>query len=146
MNIDLTAFLAIWGAFLSSVAIGWNLFRDLTDRGKITVSFYIGNIYGGIEPPEKDFLIFNVTNTGRRQIMITQVGGAHKTKHFLIQGRNIPKMLQPGEYLTEYTDDLTILDKDIIFLGVWDSLGKIWEVKKKIKNHWLNYYKENKPK
>lgn len=55
--------------------------------------------------------------------MFTQVGVAHKARHLLIPGRNIPKMLQPGEYLTKYSDDLSILEKDIIFFGTWDSLG-----------------------
>ena len=143
MTLDITLFLAIWGAFLSSVAVGWNLYRDISDKGKISVTFYIGNIFGGAEPPEKDFLIFNVTNIGRRPIMITQIGGAHKLKHFLITGRNVPKMLQPGEYLSEYTDDLSILKKDILFFGAWDSLGKIWKVNKKIRKHWIDYYNKN---
>jgi len=143
MTIDITLLLAVWGALLSSIALGWNFYRDISDKGKISVTFYIGNIIGGLESSDKDFLIFNVTNVGRRPIMITQVGGAHKSKHFLITGRNTPKMLQPGEYLTEYTDDLSILEKDIIFFGAWDSIGKIWKVKRKLKKHWIKYYKEN---
>jgi hypothetical protein len=128
---DLTTFLAIWGAFLSTIAIGWNLFRDLSDKGKIRVTCFVGNIFGGVESPDTDYLVFNVTNVGKRPIMITQVGGAHSTKHFMITPRGLPKMLQPGEYVTEYTPELTILEKDIRFLGAWDSFGRIWKIDRK---------------
>lgn len=128
---DTTLFLAIWGAFLSSVAIGWNLYRDLTNIGKININCYIGNIIGAAESSDTDYLVFVVTNIGRQPIMITQVGGGYNSKHFLISPRNIPKMLQPGEYVIEYTSDLTSLKKDLKFLGAWDSYGKIWKVRKK---------------
>jgi len=57
MGIDITFILAIWGAFISSIALGWNFYRDISDKGKIIVTFYIGNIIGGSESSEKDFLI-----------------------------------------------------------------------------------------
>jgi len=40
----LTPLLAIWGAFLSSVALGWNLYRDLRDRSKVQVSVRVRRI------------------------------------------------------------------------------------------------------
>jgi hypothetical protein len=35
---NLTSFLAVWGAILSSVTFGWNLLRDLRDQAKVRIS------------------------------------------------------------------------------------------------------------
>jgi hypothetical protein len=34
----LTAFLAVWGAILSSITFGWTLCKDLRDRPKIRIT------------------------------------------------------------------------------------------------------------
>ena len=131
MPIDLTTILAIWGAFLSSVLAGWTLYRDLTDRGKIRLYCYVGNIIGGPESSETDYLFWRVVNIGRGSVLVTSVGGALSEKNFMINPRTLPKMLVPGDYLSEYTDDLSILDKDLKYLCAWDSLGKVYKAPRK---------------
>jgi len=34
---DITKFLALWGAILSTMAITWNIFRDVNDKGKLKI-------------------------------------------------------------------------------------------------------------
>jgi len=46
-TLGVTDVLAIWGAVLSSVAFGWNLYRDLLDRGKLKVSAQIRRLVRG---------------------------------------------------------------------------------------------------
>jgi hypothetical protein len=43
-NLDLTSVLAIWGAILSSITFGWNLFRDLRDRPRIKLKGTLGQL------------------------------------------------------------------------------------------------------
>lgn len=115
---DITLILAIWGAVLSTAAIVWNIFRDVNDKGKLDVAFYIGNIVGGIESSDKDFIFYKITNTGRKPITVTHVGGGFKVKHFLIPTLNIPKLLNPTEYFTVQGEDFSIFEKELKFLGL----------------------------
>src|ERR1700686_2333975 len=41
---ELTAFLAVWGAILSSITFGWTLYRDLRDRAKIKLTAEVRRI------------------------------------------------------------------------------------------------------
>jgi len=119
---DITTILAIWGAVISSFLLGWNIYRDLSDKGKIKVSCFIGNEIGALSNPKKDVLVYTITNTGKKPIYIKLIGGAFTKKHFLLSSRQIPKMLQPGEYIVESTEDFSIFDKNLKHLRVIDSL------------------------
>lgn len=79
-------------------------------------------------------LVYNVTNIGRKPVVVTQVGGECKKakKEFLITPQNIPKRLEPGEYLIEYTQNLNGITPDITNLCAWDSFGKVYRVKKSL--------------
>lgn len=128
-EIDLVAFLAVWGAILSSIAFGWNLYRDLTDRGKLRVHCFIGKIADSASPrkPEEldDYLVYSVTNVGKRPILLKHIGGIEKKNNFIILPHNpLPKMLLPGEYFLDYTEELDILDEDLRHLIAVDSLGR----------------------
>jgi hypothetical protein len=138
-NISLTAVLAVYGALLSSLVFGWNLYRDLTNRGKLKVSCWIGQriIEGGPED-SKDYLVYTVTNVGRQPILVTHVGGTTKPsgsmRHnaFMVATREIPRMLHPGEYVLAYASDLSILDENLISLWALDSLEKHHKVKRAV--------------
>jgi hypothetical protein len=128
---DVTTILAIWGALISSLLLGWNIYRNLSDKGKIRVSCFIGNKIGGLSNPDKDVLVYTITNTGKKPIYIKLIGGAFTKKHFLLNSSQIPKMLQPGEYIVESTEDLSIFEKDLKHLWVIDSLDNQWKISKK---------------
>src|SRR3989337_698423 len=110
---EITTILAIWGAIVSTFVLGWNVFRDLTNRGKIKVSCFIGNEIGGLRNSDKEVLVYTITNVGRKPIFIKLIGGAFKKKHFFLSSKQIPKMLQPGEYIVESTEDLSIFEKEV---------------------------------
>jgi hypothetical protein len=63
-SMTLTAFLAVWGALLSTVLAGWTVFRDLRDRGKLQLDPSVGNIVPGDD--KRDYLFLTLTNVGRR--------------------------------------------------------------------------------
>jgi hypothetical protein len=128
-----TDILAFYGAVLSSLAITWNIYRDLTERGKLHVHCYLGKIAGpNLPPDDKDYLVYSVTNTGRKPIQVTHIGGARRGKDFIVIPRSLPKMLSPGEYVLEYTSDLSVLDTSLRFLAAWDSLNRVHKVKRSV--------------
>jgi hypothetical protein len=144
---SLTTFLALWGAVVSTIAIGWHIWRDLLDRGKLRVICYVGQVVGGPGPPDPTpKLVYNVTNTGRRPILVTHIGGAFaKDRHFMVPMRDqMPRMLQPGEYLLEYSKDLSVLDEKPTALWAIDSLGKHWKVPRKQLQYLLREHQREK--
>lgn len=144
----MTTFLAIWGAVLSTVAIAWNIRKDLVDQGKIKVTCYLGQLRGGDGPPDpRTHLAYRVTNVGRRPVVVTHVGGAiRKDRHFMLTTRNtLPKTLQPGEYFLEYSHDLSVLEEDPEALWVIDSFDKNWKVPRKMLRALLTEYRRSMP-
>jgi hypothetical protein len=132
-NDAITTVLAIWGAVLSSFAVGWQFFRDMTQRGRLRVSCYIGNLVGGPGGRDpKDYLVYNVTNVGKEPVMLTHIGGENKHNRFMVITRQpLPRMLQPGEYTLEYTHDLSVLGPELKRLTAINSLGQSWKAPRK---------------
>jgi hypothetical protein len=65
------------------------------------VRCYIGNIVGGIGSDKQDYLVYSITNIGRKQVMVTHIGGEFKKgRGFVVIPRSLPKMLQPGASLS----------------------------------------------
>lgn len=129
----ITTFLAIWGAVLSSFAVGWQFFRYITERGRLRVSCYIGNLISGLGGKDSnDYLVYNVTNVGKEPVMLTHIGGEMKQHHFMVNPRQpLPRMLQPGEYTLEYTPDLSVLGPELKHLTAIDSIGRSWNAPRK---------------
>ena len=132
---DLTSFLAVWGALLSTVAVTWNVFRDWGDRGRIKVEAMIGKMVPN--HTDKDYLIVTITNVGRRPILVKGWGARRKKKApgprwLFVVARGLPRMLPEGDYHTEFTDDLANLASDIEDICVWDSAGRYWKAPRKM--------------
>jgi hypothetical protein len=138
----MTTFLAIWGAVVSTVAIIWNIRRDLAGRGKLRVLCYLGRVVGDIPPDSRIHLVYNVTNIGRRPVVVTHIGGAlRKDRHFMVNTRGpMPRTLQPGEYFLEYSHDLSVLNERPQALWAIDSVGNYWRIPRKALRHLLNDY------
>lgn len=128
-----TVILAIWGAVVSTVAIIWNIYNSLKDKGKLKVDCYIGNqVVEGVGIVKKQLLVLNITNIGKRDIIISHIGGKLSDSDFILTTRNrMPHKLQPGEYIIEYSDDLSVLNDNKLKLLVLDTLGNSYSPKKK---------------
>ena len=133
MNIDITTLLAIWGALLSTFAIGWNIYRHFSEKGRLKVDCYIGKYIDSIEGVSKqDLLVWSITNIGNRLVIISNIGGAFSDCDFMLTTRNqLPHKLNPGEYILEYSPDLSILTKRIKEIFVVDTIGKKYKAPKK---------------
>ena len=130
----ITLIIAAWGAVLSTVTMGWNFFRDFSDRGRLRVSCSMGSFVQPGVGTKDNLLIWNVTNVGRQPVMLTNVGGEYSSKNNFVISTELPlpKMLQPGEYFTGWTDKHSELKKqEIKALTAIDSFGKIYKAPKK---------------
>lgn len=144
-----TTFLAIWGAVVSTIAIIWNIRRDLADRGKLHVVCYRGHTVGDSTAGDAKLrLVYNVTNTGRRPILVTHIGGAFtKESHFIVPTRGqMPRMLQPTEYLLEYSEDLSVLERKPQALWAIDSTGKHWKIPRRQLRQLIRESQKDRPR
>jgi hypothetical protein len=125
MTFDVTTFLAIWGAILSSFAVGWNIYRDFSDKGRLKVDCYVGkHIVPGIGVVQDNILVWTITNVGKRPVILAHVGGAFRKEEFILTTKTIlPHKIEPGEYILENTNDLKILEEDVIELFAIDTIG-----------------------
>jgi hypothetical protein len=131
---DITKFLALLGAILSTIAITWNIFRDVNDKGKLKIDAIIGKIVP--DHTDKDYLVITITNIGRRPVLVKSWGGMKKknvkgARGIFITSRGLPRMLKEGEYHMEFTEDLSIIFPELEKIHVWDSTGKEWKISKK---------------
>ena len=129
MHMDATKLTAIYGALLSTIAVGWNVYRDFHDQARIKLSTTLGHIVKNgdrtniishafaIEKWPDRFknaspsLFLTITNIGRRPV--------------------IPKALKEGEYAVEHTDDLSLLADDAKKIFAWDTTGKKWSLSRR---------------
>ncbi len=132
MNFTIIEFLALWGAVLSSGLLCWTVYRARAERDRILVSCFIGGIINGDRVTKEDFLVFKIHNLGRQQFVITHLGGHCKKKHFTVPSPGLPKTVEPGKCINQYTGDLSMLGRpDLTQLWVMDSLGKTWQIDKR---------------
>lgn len=143
--ITLTSLLAFYGAALSSIAFGWNLYRDLRDRARLKVKMHIRRLVRNLDgkwyqltpdlsvegATEKLFLVADVTNIGRRPVKWTGWGGRyHKAQNGKMAFRIIPSvlpiMMKEGESCSEMTDDLSAAGENVRALFIDDAADKRW--------------------
>ncbi|MBI3933376.1 MAG: hypothetical protein HY316_01705 [Acidobacteria bacterium] len=145
--VGVTDILAIYGAILASVGLGWNLYRDLLDRARLKVKANVRRIvqsadgkWYSVRPDlpvvgasDQLFIVMNVTNVGRRPIQWIGWGGEyHKPvngkKSFVIIPIELPRTLGESDWHTEHTAELNPADENLKRLFIWDSSGKNWRL------------------
>jgi len=148
--IGVTDVLAIYGATLASIGLGWNLYRDLHDRPQVKLDARIrrlgigedGRLFAAnpnlpvANTSDNVFVCISIVNEGRRPVLITTWGGqwlkpVAGKQNFLIYARGLPKMLTENQEHHEWTDELTPRVEHLKSLAVWDSNDKQWKLSKK---------------
>lgn len=132
----ITLILAVWGAILSSIAIVWNLYKDIKQRRRLRVSCYIAYIMAPSGKKDNTpYLIWHITNIGIEPVVLTHIGGGRNGKHKKFMLRKtitpLPMTLKPGEYVIESSTNLTLLNDNLKFLSAIDSLNKIYKASHK---------------
>ena len=138
-----TILVAVYGAVVATAVAVWNIYRGITDRGRLRVSVTRANVFApGVGDVAKDKVWYKVTNVGRQPIWLTQIGGDTKNReHFFIDvPQQLPKKLEPGEAFDDASSNAKSLDaENVSFLGAWDSLGRIHKLPKRpLKALWKN--------
>ena len=145
MTIGVTDILAIYGAALSSIALGWNLYRDLLDRPRLKVHAHVRRIvqsthgkWYSVKPDipvegasQQLFVVVDVTNIGRRPVQWVGWGGKYRKPvngktAFTIIPLALPRMLNEGDMHSEFTPELNPADENVKRLFIWDASGKNW--------------------
>jgi len=101
----LTGLTALYAALVATGNVLWTIYRDRNDVGKLKVSVSFRTMVGNGET-EDDILVWNVTNTGRRSVLLTHVcvetpntdKSAESTRNFLVMDHDLPRRLEPGDY------------------------------------------------
>jgi hypothetical protein len=147
---SLTTILAIYAAIVSSILLGWNLYRELHNRARVKISISLMRIETGIDGRQIAFafhlptgnasadvhVVVKMTNVGRRPMLLQGWGGEWKIPEngkdkFVVISQGLPRMLKGHESHQEFTPDLSIISPNIKALFVWDSDGKNWYVSDK---------------
>ncbi len=144
-----TTILAIYGAVLSTIVMIWNIIREITNRGRLRVTVTLAEIFSaGVGRIATDKLWYKVTNVGRQPIWLSQIGGGLSNgKHFLITVQEqFPIKLDPGQDFSDASADASQLGgpEKIVFLGAWDTLGKIHKVPRRRLNALLNELRQKR--
>jgi hypothetical protein len=126
---QVTAIIAI---VLSVVTLAWNVYKDgFRDRAKVKVTVGFRNSIGnGIH--EKDIIVFTITNTGGKKVMITNVTmkGSKETSYVVTDDR-IPAKLEPGDWHMTMLKDYGGMDLPLRRMSAHDSLGRSWHASRK---------------
>jgi hypothetical protein len=150
--LTITGLLALYGAILSSVGLGWNLYRDLHDRAKLKLVAHLRRIaqsavgpqHYAISPDlpiagrsEAVYVFLDVTNVGRRPVKWIGWGGKYKVRpasgkeSFVVIAVALPKMLAEGESHSEFTDGLHKEIENVKKIFLWDASGKNWNLSRR---------------
>lgn len=125
-----TTILAIWGAALSTFAVGWQFFRDISQRARLRLSCYVAMKVYDDHIDKKEHLVFHVTNIGKEPVMLHSIGGKLKGKtNFMIKtGQELPMMLKPGEYYMNYMLSPDSFNEDTRALFASDTISREWKL------------------
>ena len=139
---NLTDYIALYGAILSTIAIGWNIYNNLQDRPKIKVTGKFGFMDSskGVEGP---FFFVEVVNKGRRSVYLSSFG-LRSGEEDLIPNRitGVPCELKSGTSHNEFFKIDELKDRNFDFAWYRDETGKLYQ-SKSIKKKLNNYFKRN---
>ncbi|HYB61419.1 MAG TPA: hypothetical protein VEH50_08065 [Methylomirabilota bacterium] len=85
------------------------------------------------------YVVICVTNIGRRPVQWMGWGAKlRKAKDgkssFVMIPHMLPRVLKEGDWHSEYTDDLSLVDDNTKKITIWDSSGKCWYLSRRSLN------------
>jgi hypothetical protein len=137
---------AWWGAIVATIALSWNVLRDIHLRGhlKVQAMFRVDDRNRQLPPA----LTVSVTNVGSKPVLVQGIAiqrkkGSTPSHHFF--PCKIPKMLAPGEFFWQVLDQTGWLPTDTQTLYAWDSSGTSWRVARKAFRRLLDQHRRLLP-
>jgi len=120
MESRLTQVLAIWGAVVSTIAIIWNIVRDIRNKGRLKLHPWIGTF------DNRGYLGITITNRGRRPISLKCWGIVKEGEDDYYEDLNLT--LKESQSIDR--DDQSALPLALKSIYVLDSTGKKWKVRR----------------
>lgn len=123
---------AWWGAIVATIALSWNVLRDVHLKGhlKVQAMFRVDDVNRHLPPA----LTVSVTNVGSKPVLVQGIAIQRKkgsTPSHAFFPCEIPKMLAPGEFFWQVLDRTGWLPTATQTLYAWDSSGTHWRVARK---------------
>lgn len=128
----LTQITALYAALVSTATAAWTIYKDRNDVGRLRVTVgFRSQIGNGIV--EDNLLVWHITNTGRRPVLLTHAAGECEPEKsgdrftgFLINDPQLPRRLEPGDYHMSICKDFDFR-APLRRLFACDSLGREFE-------------------
>lgn len=131
-----TEIISFYAAIVSTATAAWAIYKDWNDVGKlrVTVGF---RLLAGNGMIEENLLVWNITNVGRRSVLLTHAAGDVQPTpksddgftSFIVNDPQLPKRLEPGDYHMSICREFDFLN-DIKKLYASDSVGRSFEAPK----------------
>jgi len=135
MASDITIYVAIYGAVLSTIAIVWNIIKDILNKPRLKVQAGIGFITYRDETKPTKIYNFEAVNLGKRPITLTSSGIKIEGENSItfIDNTNLPKRLEEGNKISFFrkTDEFynEIKEHQLRYLWFKDTTGKTYKSK-----------------
>jgi len=105
MAMTITQLTALYAALVSTATAAWTVYKDWNDVGRLKVTVGVRSLVGG-GVIEDNLLVWSITNTGKRSVLLTHSAGTVERKPgedetftgFLVNDPALPKRLEPGDY------------------------------------------------
>lgn len=133
---------ALYAALVSTATAVWTIYRDWNDKGRLKVTVGFRSLVGNGQI-EEHTLVWRITNTGRRSVMLTHAAGIvdAETAGFLVNDPQLPRRLEPGDYHMSICREFAFEGEPMRLYAI-DSLGRqfdapnadVREVKKTLKD------------
>lgn len=123
-----TAILAVWGAILSTLAIGWNIYRDVRNSPRLDLKGMIGGYVPAAPGERPSHLVLTLTNIGQRTVIVRNLYAVKKGEGYYWRTQGIPIALKEAEYHIENVDPTLLEKTDLLYIAAADSTGKVWRL------------------
>ncbi len=139
---NLTDYIALYGALVSTIAIGWNIFNNLQDKPKVKVIAKLGFLTFGKELSEPQ-LIVTAINKGKRSVYLSSMGLRSGRDDLLnLKTIGLPCELKGGSSHSEWFEAKDLKNRQFDFGWYRDQTGKLYK-SRSIKSKLNNYLSKN---
>jgi hypothetical protein len=130
--------IAIYGAFLSTIAIVWNIYNNLQDKPKVKVTVKFGFLTFDEKLSEPQ-LIITVINKGKRSVYLSSMGLRSGKEDLLnLKTIGLPCELKSGSSHSEWFEVNKLKDRLFDFAWYRDQTGKLYKsrnITRKLNNY-----------
>jgi len=126
---NLTDYIAIYGAALSTIAIGWNVYNNLQDRPKIKIQAKFG-FTSSENGSSENLLIITAINKGKRSVYLLSMGLRSGDEDLInTRTRSLPYELKGGDSHSESFELHKIKNRQFDFAWYRDKTGRLYKSK-----------------